>query len=397
SSTDIREIMSGSKVNVRGGGGFGGGGRGGGGRRGGGGGGGGGDTISLTISGSPAELEKGFQLAYLLLTEPKIEPTAFEQFQTNGKTMLEEVTKNPMMYGGRMVNAATYPDTEPRTQPLTEEQIDHLTVDAAQAWLDKLLRESPIEVTIVGDLPREKAMELTAKYIGSLPTRERIAPTTFANLRQIERPKGPRVITKSIETQTPQAFVHCGFYGTDEKNIDDTRYLNMAARVLSTRMIKEVREDAQLVYSIGASSRAGSTYPGFGMFSASAPTDPAKAPALVEKLGSMYREFAQNGPTDDEMTVAKKQFANTLEEQMREPGFWSGRLSGMTFHGGCLDDIMTAPEAYQQMTKEQVRQTFAKYWSPENEVTVVVKPEEQPDATPGAKPEAATSPSSTAN
>src|SRR5262249_35620243 len=69
SSTDIREIMTGKKVSVRGGGGFGGGRGGGGGRRGGGGGGGNSDAMSLTISGSPEELETGFQLAHLLMTE----------------------------------------------------------------------------------------------------------------------------------------------------------------------------------------------------------------------------------------------------------------------------------------------------------------------------------------
>ena len=57
-----------------------------------------------------------------------------------------------------------------------------------------------------------------------------------------------------------------GFYGADEANRADVRALNMAARILSTRMVKEVREAAQLVYSIGASSRAATTYPGFGVF-----------------------------------------------------------------------------------------------------------------------------------
>src|SRR6185437_5742690 len=113
---------------------------------------------------------------------------------------------------------------------------------------------------------------------------------------------------------TAQAFVLSGFYGADETNRADSRALNMAARLLSTRMIKEVREDAQLVYSIGASSRAASTYPGFGVFSANAPTDPPKADALIAKLASMYEQFAADGPSEEEMIVARKQFANTYEE-----------------------------------------------------------------------------------
>jgi zinc protease len=375
-SSDIRELMTGKKVSVGGAGGFGG--RGGGGRRGGGGGGGSGDALALTISGSPEDLETGFQLAYLLLTEPKIEPASFDQYQTTSKEMIRESQKNPMMLGMRTATAAPYPDTEPRTQPLTEDQVGKVTLPAAQSWLNKLIKESPIEVIIVGDLPRERALELTNRYLGSLPTRERVSPNTFAALRKLKRPAGPRTIEKTLASETPQAFVLSGFYGADESNVMDTRALTMASRILSTRMVKEVREDAQLVYSIGAGSRAASTYPGFGVFSAGAPTEPSKAAPLVAKLASMYESFAADGPTADELDVARKQMANTLRDQMREAGYWSGRLDKLTFRGANLDDIVSDAEVYQTLTAKQIRDTFARYYSKPNSIVVVVKPAEQP-------------------
>ena len=36
----------------------------------------------------------------------------------------------------------------------------------------------------------------------------------------------------------------------------------------------------------------------------------------------MYAAMAKEGITDEELSVAKRQIANTLDEQMREPGFW---------------------------------------------------------------------------
>lgn len=373
-STDIRELMTGKKINVRGGGGFGGGGGRGGRGGGGGGGGSGGDSIALNISGSPEDLETGLQLAYLLLTEPKIEQSSFEQFKTTAKQTLQEVAKNPVMFGALKAAALPYPDSEPRTKPMTAEQIDAITLPAAQAWLEKLIKESPIEVSIVGDIEKDEVLDLVARYVGALAPRDRVSAQTYASLRKLERPKGPRVVEETIDTPTPQAFVLSGFYGTDESNTADARALTMATRVLSTRMVKEVREDAQLVYSIGAASRPATTFPGFGVVSAGAPTDPSKVQALVAKLASMYEEFARTGPTDEELVVAKKQMANTLEEQMREPGFWFGRLQEMTFKGSSLDDILTLKEAYQSMTAAQVKDTFAKYYSKDNALTVIVKP-----------------------
>lgn len=373
SSADIRELMTGKKINVRGGGGFAG--RGGRGGRGAGGGiGGAEDAITLNISGSPEELETGLQLAHLLLTEPKIEASAFDQFRTMSKEMLIESTKNPLAMGMRTSISAQYPDSEPRTKVMTPEQVDRLSLASSQAWLERLLKDSPMEVVIVGDVPKDQVMALAERYIGSLPARAKVGTTTYANLRTIERPSGPRIIEKTIDTPTPQAFVMSGFYGADQKDRADVRALNMAARILSTRMVKEVREDAQLVYSISAQSRAATTYPGFGMVSAGAPTEPSKVTPLVEKLASMYAEFAKNGPTEDEVVVARKQFANTFKDQLQDPGYWAQRLDQMTFRGLKLDEIVDDPEAYQALTADEVKRVFAKYYAPERAVVVTVRP-----------------------
>jgi zinc protease len=379
-SADIREFMTGRKISVRGGGG-GGGGRGGGGRGRGGGGIASSDAISLTVSGAPAELETGMQLAYLLLTEPLVEQAGFDQYKDRTRESLQEEVTNPMQLGARLVTQALYPDNEIRLTPLMVEQVDRLSLSAAQECLDTLIKNSPIEVVIVGDLPKDKAIELVARYVGSLPSRPRVGTQTWAELRKIKRPDGPRVLEKDVSTPTNQAYVYSGFYGADETNRHDVRALNMSSRILSTRMVKQVREEAQLVYSIGATNRAGSTFPGFGAFSASAPTDPDKAAALVSKLSSMYQAFAKDGPTSEELDVAKKQYATTYAEQLKEPSFWSGRLQQLTFRGITLDELAEEPQAYQDLTAEHVKSVFARYYSKESSMTVVVRPQ-APDPQP---------------
>jgi zinc protease len=363
SSTDFRELMNGKKVNVRGG------------RGGGGGGGGGAGAITLSISGSPAELETGFQLAYLLLTQPKIDQVAFTQYQTNAVQFIAESMKTTNGLGMRTASSLPFPDDDVRMKPVTPEQIAKLSLAASQTWLEKLIAESPIEIAIVGDISKERAIELATHYLGALSSRPRVSPETYSALRTLKRPAGPRVFEKTLDTPTKQAFVLSGFYGADQTNREDARALGMAARILSTRMVTEVREKDQLVYSIGASSRGATTFPGFGVFSASAPTQPAKTQLLVDKLAAMYAEFAKNGPTDEEIDIAKKQMANTFEEQLKEPAYWSGRIDLMTYQGTNLDDVVKEPEAYQSMTAKQVKDVFAKYYAPSNAIVVVVKPE----------------------
>ena len=96
----------------------------------------------------------------------------------------------------------------------------------------------------------------------------------------------------------------------------------------------------------------------------------------------MYAALAKDGVTDEELDVAKKQMANTLDEQMREPSFWLARLSQMDFRAANLDDVVNAPAAYQAFTKEQIQTIWAKYYSPAHSVVVTVQPETDAPAAP---------------
>jgi zinc protease len=354
SSTQIRDLMTGRKASVNGSAGT--------------------DTFTLTVAGSPVDLEHALQLAHLLLTEPRIEGPAFEQWKTRQIQAIEARRTQPQGVLAEIIADTLWPAGEVRGRPLTRPQVERLTLEAAQARLDQVIATAPIEVSIVGDLPLERALELASRYLGSLPTRERISPDTLGQLRRVQRPRGPIEVRRELETRTPQAVVLCGFFGPDARNIADTRRMSLAARILSTRMIRVIREEKQLVYSIAAQLQPGETFPGMGLFMAAAPTEPAKTGDLAATILQMYRQFAEHGPTAEELDVAKRQIANTLDESMKEPGFWRGRLAGATYRDVRLDDIVGLPAAYQAMTAEEVRSTFASYFTPESTMTFVVVP-----------------------
>ena len=182
------------------------------------------------------------------------------------------------------------------------------------------------------------------------------------------------MVEESIDARTPQAAVFAGFFGVDLSNVRDTRLLNVAARVLSTRMTKTIREAKQLVYSIGASSEPAIIYPGFGLFAAVAPTDPVKAPALAAAVEDMYAELAKAGPTADELAVAKRQMSNLLDEILKDPGFWSSRLAALDYRGQKIDDVLGARAAYEGFTADEVRDGFARYDRPEARLRFVITP-----------------------
>jgi len=354
SSTQIRDLMTGSKVRVSSGA--------------------TGDSLTLTVSGDVAELERGLQLAYLLLTDPVIEQPALDQWQEAEVQRSGQRKSQPMQVLIDTSRAAIYPRGEVRPRSLTVEQVRAISRPAAQAWLQRLITESPIEVAVVGDVDRETATRLVTRYLGALPARPRIGDKTLADLRTMARPQGPISVGESIEVLTPQGAVLAGFFGADLRDLRDTRLLNLAARILTTRMTKTLREDRQLVYGIGASSEPAVIYPGFGLFAAIAPTEPAKAPALATAVEEMYADFAKDGATPDELAVAKKQTANVLDEVLKTPNFWLTRLSTLDYRGLAIDDLLDAPAQYERFTAQEVQDAFARYDRPEARFRFVITP-----------------------
>lgn len=367
SSTNIRDLLTGKKVGVSGGAGT--------------------DTMTLTVSGSPADLETGLQLAHLLLTDPKIEPAAFEQWKQIQRQIIADRRLTPDGAFGELAIATLYPPDEPRTRMLTTEDVDRLTIEEAQAWLTTLIASAPIEVAVVGDIERERALELVRTYLGSLPPRERIGSSTLDHLRAIDRPEGPLVGAKEMPTRTDKAYVLAGFFGPDIDAVRDTRLISTAARILSTRMIQRLREREQLVYSISAGASPGTAFPGYGTFEAFSSTAPDKVPALLDGLKAMFDEFAAQGPTEEEVRVAQRQIANTLDERLREPGYWQNVLASADYRGIGPAQIINAPADYASFTADQIKAAFNRYYRPESAFRVQLTPAPQP-AAPGTAQDA---------
>ena len=357
-STQLREFMTGKKVNVRGGAGD--------------------DTYTLTVSGSPADLETGLQMAYLLLSEPKVEQAALDRWKTAQLQQIAERKTQPQLMIPEIIADSIFPAGEVRRRPLTAEQVKRVTIEQAQACLNSVVSASPIEVTVVGDISLEQVTPLVEKYLGSLATRDRISATTLDEKRTIKREPGPRNVQRTIQTKTPMAIVLGGFFGADAENLEDVRLLNLASQVLNSRMVKSIREEKQLVYSIGTQSQPGVVYPGFGLFFAAAPTASEKAKDLGEAITADYDAFAKDGPTADELATAKKQLLRDLDENMKKASWWGGALNGFTYRARKLDDLAGGKAAIESFTAAEVKEAFNRYYTPANSMRFTILPEDAP-------------------
>jgi zinc protease len=333
------------------------------------------DALQLTLRSSPGDLEVAFQLAYLLLTEPMVEPPALARWKDSYAEWIAARRREPMQALRAITPHVLFPADDPRPRALELAEVRAIQPSAAQAWLGRLVAAAPIEMAVVGEVNAAAALDLAARYVGALPSRARIDDKTLADARTLRRLPGPIAVARTIETRTPQAAVLSGFFGADARDLRDARLLGLASRVLSTRMRRSLREERQLVYSIGVVSHPAQAYPGLGMVTAQAPTDPGRARALAEAIDEMFARFAAEGPTETEMAVSRRQIAQVIEEEMERPEFWASRLSALDYRSLRLADLLTMRQAYERFTAAEVRDAVRRYRTPDARFTIIVSPQ----------------------
>jgi zinc protease len=338
------------------------------------------DSLTVTVSGSPRDLEAGLQLTHALFTDGRIEETAFDLYKTQMAQQLEYLRNVPEFQAHVAMSRITA-GGDVRLLPPTVEIVNRQTLAAGQAWFERICREAPIEVAVVGEITLDDAMTLVARYVGSLPARERSA-SRLDGLRRLKRDSGPFEERVTVETITPKGMVMFGFLGCDRKERLERRALNLAAQTLSSRLIKEIREEKGLVYSIGASFQLHWAYEDLGVFMTGAPCDPLRVDDVLKAARGLFADFAGKGPTAEELEIAKKQMANKLDNGLKEPAFWWNVLQHIDLQGNSLDDYKNLKEAYEAYTAVQVRDAFAKYYKPERIFSVIAEPKAAPEADP---------------
>ncbi|HTG44573.1 MAG TPA: insulinase family protein, partial [Verrucomicrobiae bacterium] len=306
-STAIRDIMTGKNISVNGGS--------------------GGDHLSVSVSGSPLDLEPGLQLAYALLTDGKLEPAAFNNWKLSTLQEIEDRETNPQFKAYEAMEELLS-GGDPRRGFIDRGEVDALSVPQAQQWFDRICKTAPIEVAIVGDIQLEPALALAQKYIGGLPKRNRTNPN-IDKLRASPRPPGPLERNITVPTVTPKAMALAGFAGAEGRATHDVRGLDLAQKIISSRMVKRIREELSIVYSISASQTPAWVYTDAGRFSSGAPCDPKNAKQVIEEIHKILDEFAEKGPAEEELVNAKKQMKHQLDNSLPEPGYWFSVLRNL--------------------------------------------------------------------
>ncbi|MEQ8404184.1 MAG: insulinase family protein [Oceanicaulis sp.] len=319
-------------------------------------------TLFGTTTPEDAALTTQVMAAYLtapgwredgLLQLRSAEPEARRNlYASTGGVLSAEI--NPMLRGGDM--RWTLP---PR------ETIDAFTMDSAREILAPALANAPIEVTIVGDIAPEDAVELAAATFGALPARDEAFPTpATSDALSFPEPTGTPEIVR-FNGEPNQAYALTVWPTADGMDQAEERRLALLRSVFRLKATDVLREELGATYSPSVSSNNSEVFEGWGYHWSGVDVEPADIPVVFDATDGIAAEIAGGGVSADELQRARQPILESIEENLERNGYWLSLLALSQADPDALDEHRSAQGDYLALTPEDIASAGAQYLQPD--------------------------------
>ena len=335
------------------------------------------DPLRNGISGRSTvkDLETAFQLLYLYYTDPRFDP---EEWQ-NGISQLEAVLPNLVNQPNYKLQEELYKviyGNHPRRSMISAEKLAKADLSVVEKNWRKLFADAAgAKMIIVGDVDPEAVKPLVEKYIGSLPKGKKALKWVDTNEDIV---KGQIADIINVDMQTPKSTVIQVTSADVPFSYAKDAAMDAASYILDIRYTNSLREEEGGTY--GASSRC---------MLERRPKETAMIqvyfdckPALCDKLREIaLRELsalATDGPTDEEVSMAKVNLQKNIPESRQRNNWWLNGIDTYLEYGQDRDAEYEA--GVNAISKEAIQSVLQEILSQGNQIELIMKPAKTAEA-----------------
>lgn len=320
------------------------------------------NVFQLGGSAAPPDLELQLQLAAAMLSDPGFRDDFQGQRRQTIDTVYRTIRTGPMNVVGLAIGEAVAPGN-PRLLP-PREQMDALTMGDIERIYRPALTGAPLEVTVVGDMPEERLIELVAATLGALPPRDRAPVAAGAYLIRYGEGR-PRVEAPHEGATDQAAFTTIWpLFVSDPSRRREQRTLELLRGVLQDRIRDEVREALGATYSPAVALRLEDRGDD-GALSVQVATSPGDIERVREAVRRVVAEIAAGQITQAELDNVRGPILARIPETRASTGWWSGVLNGSARDPQKLRDAVEWEADYRSMTLDELKQAAATWLSGE--------------------------------
>lgn len=327
------------------------------------------ELYSTTISGSttPKDLETQMELIYGYFTSATYQPSEFEAAQQLYASLLETQEKAPQAMFGRVLCEGLY--TSPYQQAITSADVKAATAQGMQDIVRSRLNDaSQWNFTVVGNFDEDQLKALCEKYIASLPSTSspRKLIQTADPLCTIK--EGPATEEFFTPMETPQVYCAIVESATMPYSSLNAKLVSVAGQILSARLLKNIREEMQAVYSIGAYGDIESQIGRNAQLMTTFPMNPEKQQEVIVAIRGEFEAMASE-ITPEELNKVKEYLIKSYTERKEKNEPWATYITTWTLTGS--DNFTDAVDEVNSITPLMVK-NFVKEMNAQGNFRVVL-------------------------
>ena len=317
------------------------------------------------------DVEKMFQLIYLTFTAPRSDPAEFEALKARLRPMLANQAARPeTAFRDALVGALT--QDHPRARPLTAASVDQMNLDRSMAFYKSRFADaSDFTFVFVGSFDVPAMKPLVERYLASLPSLHRVEAAVDRGVRP---PAGvvERQVVRGVDPRSQVAIV---FNGPFENDPMHRLLIKIMSQMLGGNLQRTLREDLGGTYGVSVEPQF-SKYPTAEyQISVGFSCDPARVTDLTAAAWKVIQDFAQQGPSNDQLAGARRALDRELEIGFQENNDLLNEMTTKVEYGEDIADVFNPRPLYDRLTTAALRDAARDYLNARRYVQVTLRPE----------------------
>lgn len=310
------------------------------------------------------DLATQLQIMAAYTSDPTYRPEVFKRVRQAYLNNLDQYEATPGAVIGRDFAGLVH-SGDPRWTFPDRAQLSATKLEDFEALFQPHISAGPIEITIVGDITADEAIQLTAESFGALPARPVATTDNVANDVHFPVPTGKPVMRTHNGRADNAAAIVAAPVGDMLSDMQRGFVANVAGQIFENRLIDQFRIAEGATYSPQGAMDLSWDIPGYGYAYLYVETTPDKVEnfyALVDKIADDLRS---NDVSPDELVRARAPIIETLKHQQQSNEYWVQYLNGAQNDPRRLERIRNNLSGYDKVTAEDIRQFATTYFRPD--------------------------------
>jgi zinc protease len=325
-----------------------------------------------------ADLPTQLQVMAAYLTDPGFRPSGFNTIRATADAAVKTYKATPtsaFAYNFQRILRSS----DPRYDSSILERVKDVKFDDIRSLIADTLADTPITVTLVGDVDEAQAVIEVGKTFGALPKRPTVA-TRFPGADKLDFPPKEHEFTLYHEGRNDQSLSATVWPTTDfYADSKQGRGLSILAAILKNRLYDDLREKLGADYAPTAASSQSDDYPGFGHLDVLTTVKAGDDALFRASLDHIVAELKTKPVSDDEMLRVKTPIFDDLANADKTNAYWLGLLTSVEFYGDKARQSRLHRRAdIESVTAQDVMRLAQKYLLDATAIHIKVLPSPKP-------------------